>query len=148
MPIIWISVFASLLMQNSQSIAVDGSANTNRIVGGQSATATPVPYQISLQISGPSYVSTNLQHVNWLHWCGGAIIARRSVLTAAHCVHEYAPSRFSIWAGTPLLDAADGWRLLVHSFQVHYDYALLNSSDIAVVRTETPFVYLARKVEG
>lgn len=124
---------------------------THRIVGGHIAddlaeTATPAPYQISLQISGPSYVSTALQHVNWLHWCGGAIIARRSVLTAAHCVDEYAPSRFSIWAGTALLDGVDGWRLQVHSYQVHHDYVLLNTSDIAVVRTETPFVYLARKV--
>uniref|UniRef100_A0A1B0EZ70 Uncharacterized protein n=1 Tax=Phlebotomus papatasi TaxID=29031 RepID=A0A1B0EZ70_PHLPP len=47
-----------------------------RIVGGQETNIEKFPYQISLEY-------------NKKHTCGGAIISRNYVITAAHCI-EYA----------------------------------------------------------
>ncbi|KAG0428803.1 hypothetical protein HPB47_024235 [Ixodes persulcatus] len=57
-----------------------GSGATSRggnvqIVGGSDATPLEFPWQISLRISG--------QHI-----CGGSIINKQHILTAAHCILE------------------------------------------------------------
>lgn len=44
-----------------------------RIVGGQNAKNNQFPYQISLRL-------------NNFHTCGGSIISKNYIITAAHCV--------------------------------------------------------------
>lgn len=114
----------------------------NRIVGGVNHASSVVTYQVSVQLRGPTYASTVLQHINWQHWCGGAIVSRRSVLTAANCVADHKPADLSLLVGTSQLDdVSSGTRLLVSDIVVHPDYELTKGSDIAVLRSAGPFVW-------
>lgn len=54
-------------------------AKLPRIIGGVEATLGRWPWQVSLYYSNR-------------HTCGGSIINRQWVVTAAHCVHKYASS--------------------------------------------------------
>ncbi|XP_044757832.1 trypsin-7-like [Coccinella septempunctata] len=58
-----------------------------RIVGGSPANITQLPYQVSLQYRG--------QHI-----CGGSIIHRSYVLTAAHCLDGFQTNKFQVRAGS------------------------------------------------
>ena len=57
----------------------------SRVVGGQNAKAHSWPWQIGLQKDGA-------------FMCGGSIINRRWVVTAAHCVHRKT-GRFTVKLG-------------------------------------------------
>lgn len=54
-----------------------GKSRPPRVVGGYNATEGQFKYVASLQV------------FNKLHYCGGAIISHRTILTAAHCAKNY-----------------------------------------------------------
>lgn len=54
-------------------VAYTSASPSGRVVGGQDATEGQFPHQVSLRRNGS-------------HTCGGSIISRNFVLTAAHCV--------------------------------------------------------------
>lgn len=54
-----------------------------RIVGGKPTTVTKHPYQVSIYYNGQ-------------HNCGGSIISKDWILTAAHCVYGLKPALFQI----------------------------------------------------
>ncbi|XP_023176458.2 serine protease SP24D-like [Drosophila hydei] len=129
-------VIGYILLLVSVGQTAPGSLN-GRIVGGEDAAKAQFPHQISLRNAGS-------------HSCGGSIISRNWVLTAAHCVSYFdddgelvinPASRYSIRAGSN--DRFDGGVLLqVVEIVVHEKYGnFLN--DVAVLRVESPFIYSA-----
>ncbi|XP_043470603.1 mite allergen Der p 3-like [Leptopilina heterotoma] len=77
---------------------------------------------------------------NEVHICGGAIINKYYVLTAAHCFIEYVISEIKIKAGTTNLNASSYYRnveeIIRHD---NFDSEGTAEYDIALVRVETPF---------
>jgi secreted trypsin-like serine protease len=67
-----------------------------RIVNGQEADERELPYQVSLQYGFSSRKISNKES----HFCGGALIARKWVITAAHCVMSYSSNMVHIVGGT------------------------------------------------
>jgi len=74
------------------------------IVGGEDTAVGEIPYQISLRYAGSS------------HRCGGSIIGKKWVLTAAHCVDS--GSGFEILAGQTKLSDSNSGSPQTHSVEV------------------------------
>ncbi|XP_037725132.1 serine protease SP24D-like [Drosophila subpulchrella] len=106
-----------------------------RVVGGEDAAKAQFPHQVSLRNAGS-------------HSCGGSILTRNFILTAAHCVSDedennvitpVAADRFTIRAGSN--DRFSGGVLhQVAEVIIHEGYGnFLN--DVALLRLETPLIF-------
>lgn len=101
------------------------------VVGGGDAGSTP--YQASLQQGGS-------------HFCGGAIIERRWVLTAAHCLMDISPSVTTVVVGTTQLSRG-GYRFRVGRFVIHPRYDRSRAAnDIALVQIRGIFLWISNRV--
>ncbi|XP_037916815.1 trypsin-3-like [Hermetia illucens] len=74
-----------------------------KVIGGHRAPPQRAPYLVSLMY-------------DLKHYCGGTIINRRSILTAAHCVVNRRPNRMAVRAGSNYrmrggyVASVTGWR--------------------------------------
>lgn len=90
------------------------------IVGGSSAQTGEFPYQVSLQTTS--------------HKCGGTIIDKDHILTAAHCVDGKSANSLNIRAGSSH-HASGGTLVKVAQITQHSEYdAKTIKNDIAVLR--------------
>ncbi|XP_018580082.1 brachyurin [Anoplophora glabripennis] len=100
---------------------VDASVG-GRVIGGMTVTPNSVPYQVAIYINGRSF-------------CGGSLISRNFVLTAAHCT--VSASFVELIFGAHNVQAAESTQVRVTSMNIinHGQYnpsTLLN--DVALVR--------------
>ena len=116
-------------------LCVSKSQPTGRIVGGSDATDGQFPHQISLRRNGS-------------HTCGGSIISRNYILTAAHCVgaedengfyHVYEPELFTIRAGSTNR-LIGGVLKQVVEITVHENYGNF-INDVALLKLDSPLVF-------
>ncbi|XP_053593018.1 chymotrypsin-1-like [Microplitis demolitor] len=101
--------------------AVNGSP-VARVVGGGDAPDGKYPYQVSLNVLNS-------------HICGGSIIDKRFILTAAHCVVKIPEVFMTIIVGTNSLSKG-GAIYKVDKFIIHdFDPSMI-LNDIALIRTD------------
>lgn len=113
--------------------AVRADPAAPEIVGGQEADPGEWPWQVVLVEKGKTPAVG--------FFCGGAILNKDWVLTAAHCVDSSAPDDLDIIAGIHDLSAPDAGFVRVGLSQVvvHQDWNFINKdNDIALLRLATP----------
>ena len=103
---------------------------SSAIVGGRSAEDGEFRFMASIQTKGSSGSEG--------HFCGGSVIAKRWVLTAAHCMEGVRPRAIQVAVGrTDLEDTNKGQTLGVDKILVHPKYAETGTFDAALIRTKS-----------
>lgn len=100
----------------------------NRIIGGHSAVEKQFPYHVSLRHKEKD-----------LHFCGGSIISKQYILSAAHCLMKCTVE--SIYGTVNLTHAIDdGTRVDFLILIKHHLFKQHSQPDIALLRTLQPIV--------
>ncbi|XP_003745882.1 venom protease-like [Galendromus occidentalis] len=108
---------------------------TNRIIGGYDTEFGEIPWQAFVKIDGIR--------------CGGALVDRRHVVTAAHCVVGRKTSKIEVLLGELVLkrfvEELPHERRRVADVIIHPDYENLNvdSYDVAILVLDKPVEYQA-----
>lgn len=101
-----------------------------RIIGGDDTAPGEFPWTVSIKLNGQPI-------------CGGSLIDRQWILTAAHCVVGYNPKNLTVRLGAYRIKDASETQTIdlpVSMFVVHKDYSMPRpfSNDIAMLKvTET-----------
>ncbi|XP_076315387.1 trypsin-2-like [Tachypleus tridentatus] len=102
--------------------------NGDRIVGGRDAVAGSWPWQVSFQ-----YIYTYPSG----HFCGGAVVNRNWILTAAHCVKDKYKEEVRIHFGNHHRWMADSQEVIRYPT----DWYFYKWEDIALVRFNAPLSF-------
>uniref|UniRef100_A0A7N9C9A1 pancreatic elastase II n=1 Tax=Macaca fascicularis TaxID=9541 RepID=A0A7N9C9A1_MACFA len=114
--------------------------SVTRVVGGEEATPNSWPWQVSLQ-----YTSNG----KWYHTCGGSLITKNWVLTAAHCISS--SRTYRVVLGRHNLNIAESGSLAVSVSKtvVHQNWnsnQVSKGYDIALLKLANP-VSLTDKIQ-
>ncbi|MBQ4851148.1 trypsin-like serine protease [Pseudoalteromonas sp. MMG012] len=121
-----LAVFTSLLSAGISASELDITPN---IVGGSETPAYSRPYQVALLMNGRQ-------------GCGGTLLSRDWVLTAAHCLDSASTSNLTVKVGAHSLSQNDGQVLRVSQIINHEQWrganGIRSGYDIAVLRLASP----------
>lgn len=116
------------LLTNRFNFTVLPLPGGGRIVGGADAREGQFPYQVSLRNRGS-------------HYCGGSIINKRWIVTAAHCIDGQSASSFQVVTGSTKLSSGGDFygveQLLVN--KAWNPWALMD--DIALMKVDRDIVF-------
>lgn len=103
--------------------------NSNRVYDGEPATIESNPWLVSIQ------------YENGYHFCGGSIISKDAILTAAHCTMHNTNSPILVRAGSTNHTAGRTLHPVAYVYQ-HPGYEILNAgipvNDISILKLTTP----------
>ncbi|XP_026462226.1 trypsin 5G1-like [Ctenocephalides felis] len=122
-------VVSVLLACSSLGASHPSTGISSRIVGGHDTTIENYPYQVSLLFGNT-------------HSCGGSLISRNWVLTAAHCISK---EKYNVRVGSTIKEQGG----VVHKVKAQYSHTFNQSTadfDYALLELETP-VELNDKVQ-
>ncbi|XP_018563289.1 chymotrypsin-1 isoform X2 [Anoplophora glabripennis] len=116
------------VLSASQAVPLDIDS---RIVNGTDVNIRDYPYMVSLQYDGR-------------HLCGGSIIDKNNILTAAHCVATRDLEGFTVLPGSTIVTY--GTFMLIERIIVHSGYTGLKPyrNDIAIVHLAQPLEFSER----
>ncbi|XP_049861985.1 trypsin alpha-3-like [Schistocerca gregaria] len=107
------------------------SYQVSHIVGGTNVSIQQVPWQVSVQTGGS-------------HFCGGSIISKSWVLTAAHCISM--SKGYMILAGTANLKQGKLYSVIEKKKHERYNVLVAYDCDVAVLKIRGEF-QLGEKVK-
>ncbi|KAG1655213.1 Serine proteinase stubble [Nymphon striatum] len=132
-------IFGQLKAQTN-SIKSCGVTNfrQGKVVGGSQANPGQYPWVVSIRLQANALL-------NPVHFCGGVIIGRKWILTAAHCIARYKSSRFTIRVGSfyrsndndPLLEDFKVKKIILHPSYTYPNYY----NDIAIMKLDRSITY-------
>ena len=112
-------------VNNKKVVISENSTREDRLISSEFAAPGEFPYFASLRINGR-------------HFCGGSLISRNTVLTAAHCVSRYVTAGvygLTVVVGSNSLTPQEGSSYSVLSVHAHEWYNRQESSnDIGIVK--------------
>uniref|UniRef100_A0A8C8ZJS7 Serine protease 55 n=1 Tax=Prolemur simus TaxID=1328070 RepID=A0A8C8ZJS7_PROSS len=114
----------------------EGRTRHSRIIGGLEAEVGEFPWQVSIQVGNE-------------HFCGGSILDKWWILTAAHCLNSVAISAadLNVVVGTNDLTSSHVETKLVTTIVHHKDFKKVNmDNDIALLLLATPITLSDLKV--
>ncbi|NP_001166089.1 serine protease 72 precursor [Nasonia vitripennis] len=105
--------------------------DNTRIVNGENVSLGEIPYQVSLQ-----------RKVDNFHFCGGSVLNKNYIITAAHCVSGTNPETIQVIVGTLNLDDPQAV-YFASKITVHEAYSPSNSykNDIALIKVQSPIKF-------
>ncbi|KAF5287792.1 hypothetical protein FQA39_LY15728 [Lamprigera yunnana] len=99
-----------------------------RVVGGETAADGQFPYQVSIRY----YDSHN---------CGGSVINKNTILTAAHCLDGYSPSSLTVIVGTKhISEGGESHNVLTATIYPDYDSST-NENDIGIIKLASDITF-------
>lgn len=123
-----LSIFCILSIVAIHGLSAESIEHIPKIVGGSLADEGQYPYQASLRHKGR-------------HFCGGSIIDKRHILTAAHCVSGLDATDINVVLGTNTLDEGGDEYSSIKIWAHPYYNAFFIRNDIGLIKLNKDIVF-------